>query len=244
MLPLNVHTATGETFTVHIRTGWHDVPFQEYLTWEGKTEAELLTLITSLTPEHLTHLDRVSLTFLDTLLTGFTPLPEIKTTIDIEAESLAQFETVRSFYTRFFREDRSTARMRLLPIVYGVYKSAKQNGEWSDRGSMQLAEEVRTLPAAEVAPEALALLEKFEQVSRYYEELTTGEDGGDDAGEDALAGFGFYPLLHTLSGGDILKHEALLKQSVRKVYTHLFFLTTLARSQENQHANGESGNYH
>lgn len=238
MLPIHLHTTKGEKLTIHLKEGWQDVTTAEYIAMQGKEESELLQLLTGLTTEQLAALEPETAAFFAERLASFTKLPEAEVSLNVESETVGQFETAKSFLRRFYREDPDTARAKVLPYVYGVYMVNGIGNKWNEKASLKLANEVRTIPAYGVVPVAIALLEQIEKVSRDYEELGRDEDSaGDEAGEDELAAFGFYPVLHTLSGGDILKHADIMQQSVRSVYTHLYFLNRLAASQK-QEANG------
>lgn len=235
MLLIHLQTTEGEKLTIHLREGWQDVTTAEYIAMQGKPEGELLQLLTGLTPEQLGALEPEAAAFFAEQLASFTKLPEVEVLMNVESETVGQFETAKSFLCRFYREDAKTARAKVLPYVYGLYMAEKVNGEWSEKLSIRLANEAQGLPAADVVPFAIAVLEQIEKVSQNYEELARDEDAaGDEAGEDELEAFGFYPVLHTLSGGDILKHAALMQQSVRSVYTHLYYLKRLAASQKTE----------
>jgi hypothetical protein len=233
MIPIHLQYSNGEKLTIQLREGWQDVTTAEYIAMQGKLESELMEWLTGLTSEQLAALDDATAHVLAETLQAFTALPEAESSVDIEAETVGQFETVKSFLNRFYRSNPKTARVMALPYVYGCFLAEKDNDRWSSKASMQLATAAQEFPAADVIPIALAILEQVEKVSQKYEQLARdGEEETDEVGENELAKFGFLPVLHMLSGGDILKHEDIMQQSVRSVYTHLYFLKELAQSQK------------
>lgn len=238
MIAVTLHTTTGETLNLNVKTGWQDVTTAEYIGLQGKGESELLQWLTGLTMEQLNSLDNEAAVFFANLLSGFEALPKVECRVNVESETVGQFETVKSYLRRFYREDRATHRAKALPFVYGLYQAAKDNGRWSNGNSLELANTAKDLPASEVVPFALAVLEQVEQVSSKYDKLATDPDeaGEDEESSNDLEAFGFYPVLHMLSGGDILKHEDIMQKSVRSVYTHLLFIKKLAASQKEKAA--------
>lgn len=222
-----------------MKTGWHDITTAEWLAMQGKEEAEIYELLTGRKADEA--LSNYETALVTELLLGFGKLPEVPAGVNVETETLGQFETARSFLKRFYTEDAKTYRVKAVPYVFGIYRSLKVGGVWSNAASMRLKERCLSMPADQVVPVALAILEQVEEVSLKYDNLAHDpeDSGNDEAGENDMDAFGFYPALHMLSGGDILKQEAIMQQSVRSVYTHLFYLKKLAQSQK-QEANGQS----
>lgn len=236
MIAVKLHTATGEALNVQIKTGWHDVTVADYVRLQDKPEAALMQHLTGLTAEQLAGLDNPSALFLSGQLAGFTAFPEAAADVDVEKETVGQFETAKSYLRRFYREGHKNYRAKVLPFIYGLYKAGKVDGKWSNAASMELAREAQEMAADEVIPYAVSVLAKIEAASAKYERLANDPDnaGNDDAGENELEAFGFYPVLHTLAGGDLLKHDAILQLSVKAVYSHLLYLKKLAASQKQE----------
>lgn len=230
---VKLNSNTGETIELTVKSDWQDITAADYIEMQGKNEVELMEMLTGLTPEQAEVLDMETAAFFVHLLTGFESLPSVVPDVDIEKETVGQFETAKSFLRRFYREDATTARAKVLPIVYGLYKAEKVSDKWSNAASMALAEKAKGMPSSEVIPWALAVLEQLERVSKKYEQLSADHEAEtDEAGVDEMDAFGFYPALHMLAGGDILKHEAVMQLSVRTVYTHLYYLKKHAANQK------------
>ena len=80
------------------------------------------------------------------------------------------------------------------------------------------------MPADQVAG-ALLFFDYQKRTSDHFGVLfdSGGDEGGDDFGEK----WGWYPVLYSLAGEDILRVEAVTKLTVGHVFTHLAFLKDL-----------------
>lgn len=235
MKTLHLISNTGQKRTITVKTGWEDITVSEYIGMQGKPESEVLTLLTGLEPEALAALDTVAAKFLSGLLENFTELPEDTFTLDIERETIGQYETAKSFLKRLSNQHPVTYTLEAMPILYGLYKAEKVNGKWHNKTCMQLAEEARDMPVSEVAPFALHILQEIGRVVEKEKHLSEDEPDADleEAGAGMLERFGFYPTLNALAGGDLLKQDDVLQLSVISVHTHLLYLKTANQVQKN-----------
>lgn len=236
MITRTLISNTGERRTLSIKTGWEDMTVSEYIAMQGKPETEVLTMLTGLDAETLAALDTTTALFLSDLLQGFQELPEEDFSLNIERETIGQYETAKGFIKRLAKDKPDSYQLEILPVLYGLYAAEKKKGKWHNKTCMQLAERAKLMPVSEVGPFALHVLAEINRVVE-KEKAMAEEDEPDpdmeEAGAADLGRFGFYPALNALTGGDILKQEEVLQLSVLKVHTHLNYLRTAAEVQKN-----------
>lgn len=235
MLTRTLISNTGETRTLTIKTGWEDITVSEYIEMRGKTEAEVLCILTGLDLAILSALDAYTALWLSVMLDGLQELPEPEYSLNIEYETIGQYETAKSFLKRLSKQKPDSYQVEVLPILYGLYKAEKVNGQWNNAACMALAEAAKQMPVSEVVPFALHVLKEINRVSEKEQQLNDedADTDAEDAGAGELQKFGFYPTLNLLTGGDILRQEEVMQLSVIKVHTHLHFLKTSAEIQRN-----------
>lgn len=235
MVTLKLISNTGITQAIQVKTDWQDITVAEYFEMQGKTDAEVITMLTGIDAAAQTALDEHTALYLAELLSGFQVLPEGDYDLNIEYETIGQLETARSFMRRLSKEYPDNYRLHILPYLYGLYKAERVNGQWHNKSCMDLAEQAKGLPVAEVLPFAKHILSEIDRVNEADRKLNTEEADPDavDAGIEELDKFGFYPVLNALTNGDILKQEEVLQLTVVKVRTHLQFLKTTAEIQKN-----------
>lgn len=235
MVTVKLISNTGEQRTLSVKTDWQDITLAEYIDMQGKSETEILTILSGLDAATLAALDGTTLHYLSELLTGLQALPNDSFDLNIEYETIGQLETAKSFLKRLYKQNPDTYKLEVLPILYGLYKAGKVNGQWNNAACMALAEKAKLLPVSEVLPFAMHIIEEINRVVEKEKRLADDEVDPDmeEAGAGELERFGFYPTLNALTGGDLLKQEEVLQLSVIKVHTHLHFLKTSAEIQKN-----------
>jgi hypothetical protein len=235
MLKRTLISNTGEQRTIAIKTGWEDITVAEYIEMQGKTEEQLISILTGLDITTISALDNHTALWLAEMLKELQQLPEVEYDLNIEYETIGQYETAKSFLKRLSKERPHSYQVEILPILYGLYKADKVNGLWNNSVSTLLEREAKQMPVSEVVPFALHIMREITRVAEKEKQLNDDESDPDaeEAGANELERFGFYPTLNLLSAGNLLLHEEILQLSVLKVHTHLRFLKTSAEIQKN-----------
>jgi predicted Zn-dependent protease len=235
MLKRTLISNSGERREIAIKTGWEDITVAEYIEMQGKTEEQLISILTGLDIATLSALDNHTALWLAEMLKDLQQLPELEYDLDIEYETIGQYERAKRFLKQLSKQKPNTYQVEILPILYGLYKAEKVNELWSNKASMQLAEEAKQMPVSEVVPFALHIMKEITRVAENEKLLNDDESDPDaeEAGANELEKFGFYPTLHLLSGGNMLLHDEILQISVARIHTHLRFLKTSAEIQKN-----------
>lgn len=239
MITRTLISNTGETRTLNIKTGWEDITVGEYIEIQGKPESELISILTGLDLATLSALDTHTAVWLSDMLADLQQLPESDSTLNIEFETIGQYETAKSFLKRLSKQNPDSYQVEVLPVLYGLYKAENVNGLWNNAACMALAEAAKQMPVSEVVPFALHVMKEINRVAEKEQRMNEDDDhdpDAEDAGAAELEKFGFYPTLNLLTGGDILRQEEVMQLSVIKVHTHLRFLKTTAEIQKNLQA--------
>jgi len=235
MLKRTLISNSGEQRTIAIKTGWEDITVAEYIQMQGKSEEQLISILTGLDIETLSALDIHTAIWLAEMLKDLQQLPEVEYDLNIEYETIGQYETAKSYLKRLSKEKPHSYQVEILPILYGLYKAEKVGDLWNNTASMRMAEEAKQMPVSEVVPFGLHVMKEITRVAEKEKLLNDEESDPDaeEAGANELEKFGFYPTLNLLSAGNLLLHEEILQLSVIKVHTHLRFLKTSAEIQKN-----------
>lgn len=235
MVTLKLISNTGTSQTIQVKTDWHDITVAEYFAMQGKSDSEVITMLTGIPIEAQTALEETTALYLAELLSGFQVLPDGDYDLNIEYDTIGQLETARSFMRKLAKQYPDNYRLHILPYLYGLYKAERVNGLWHNKTCMELAEKAKGLPVSEVLPFAKHILEEIDRINEADRKMNEQEPDPDaiDAGIEELDKFGFYPVLNALTNGDILKQEEVLQLTVVKVRTHLQFLKTTAEIQKN-----------
>lgn len=218
MRKVKIHTSTGKTLTVDLKTTWEDITLGEFISLQDAEELGKVSILTGLTIEQLEALDYTSSRYVEGLLETMPPLPEPVQGLNLLGETIGQLETAKQHIRKMSEVYPEGFEIRAAPLVYGLYKVKGFDGD----KSQTLAKEALTLPVSEVWPFVQGCFMEMHSISERYAGLYENEDD-EEEGENELAVFGFYGTLRALSGGDLLKHDAILQLPAIAVYTELVY---------------------
>lgn len=218
MRKVKIHTSTGKTLEVDLKTTWEDITLGDFISLQDAEELAKVSILTGLTVEQLEALDYTSSRYVAGLLETMPPLPEPLKGLNLLNETIGQLETAKQHIRKLSEMYPEGYEIRAAPLVYGLYKCKGFDSE----GSQKQAALALTKSVEEIWPFVQGCFQQMHSISERYAGLYESDED-EEEGENELAVFGFYGTLRALSGGDLLKHDAILQLPAIAVYTELVY---------------------